>query len=86
MGSLEYAEQSWAKLSSDEREAFLGRLAKATPGYNSGYWGGISFEDLATANFDDLPSDLRGRLMMAVTEKGFSIKESRQVEKKLLKK
>jgi hypothetical protein len=84
MSFLEHTNKEWQKLSSKEREELLRELAASIPGYQPTWWGGISFEALAGINdLDDLPGDLCGRLIIAITKDGFSIDENRRVEETL---
>ncbi len=81
MSFLEHIKKEWQKLSSKDREELLRGLAASTPCYQPTWWGGISFEALAGINdLDDLPGDLCGRLIIALTENGFSVDENRRVE------
>lgn len=84
MGFIRRSHEEWQKLSPNARERLLKGLAKTTVGYCKSWWGGKSFSELAKVeDFDDLPGDLCGRLMLAVTDSGFSIKENRRVDRQM---
>lgn len=75
MGFPEMGERLWQKMRISEREIFLAQLAEATH-RKPEWWDGMTSEAIArTSCFDDVPGDLRGTLMLAMTEEGFSIKK-----------
>lgn len=70
----------WSKMTPAEREKFLGEL-EGVSGRQPSWGGGLPVWALAQiGTLDDLPHDLRGRLIMAVTEHGFSTAEASRVE------
>jgi len=76
----ETVKRNWQKMSIPERENFLDQLAVEMK-QGPHLWGGKSTEDLAQIhNTDDLPSELRGRLITAVTESGFSVAENKRAQ------
>lgn len=78
MGFAETGEHIWRAMSISERVGFLDRLASEI-NRKPEWWNGLTFEAIARiSSYDDLPSDLRGRMIMAMTEDGFSIEELRK--------
>lgn len=82
MGFLDHANRAWAALSPAERETLLSALASATPGYRADtWWGGMPIGALRDGgDYDSLPADLQGRLLIALTDGGFSVEESQRVQ------
>lgn len=75
MGFAEIGEQLWREMQISEREDFLGQLATVTHRH-SAWWGGMTVADIARIpSFDDLPGDLRGLLMLSMTDRGFLIEK-----------
>ena len=84
MSMLERVAWEWGALSPAAREKLLSELAATTNGYAADWWGGVPFGALSECNdFDSLPNDLCGRLMLAVTESGFSVDENARVQRLL---
>lgn len=81
MGFGETGERLWKEMSISERVSFLKALARAIHRQPT-CWGGLTPEAVARIpSFDDLPSDLYGRLIMAMTEQGFSIEKQAETQK-----
>jgi hypothetical protein len=77
MGFTEALDYSWRVLSVDERVQLLNDLAAETS--REARWDGKTALELAQIpSADDLPSELRGRLIMCVTPDGFSVNEFRR--------
>ncbi len=75
MGFLETAEKHWTAMSETDRAYFLAELEQRVSRLDT-WWEGKSVAELAKVeHFDDLPPSLRGRLILAVEEKGFSLPE-----------
>ena len=75
MGFTEVGERFWREMPVAKRLKFLKALATAMH-LQPPYWGCLDLDTIShIPSFDDLPSDLRGRLIRAMTEKGFSIKQ-----------
>jgi len=74
-------EENWNKMSIFERKDFLRKLEIAID-RKTKWWGCQTVEALAQiGSFDDLPSDLWGRMIMAITKDGFLIKEYERTKK-----
>lgn len=73
MGFEELGERLWQGMSGSERVSFLKALAKM---------GWDPIETLALVpRFDEVPGNLRGLLIMAMTEEGFSIEKCLKSQK-----
>jgi len=84
MGFEETGNRLWLKMSISDRVSFLRLLEKAIK-REPKWWDGLTLEDIARIpSFDDLPSDLRGRLIMAITPERFSITEQKRVQEILI--
>ena len=81
MGFAETGERLWGGMSISARVSFLKALSGAI-NRRPTWWGGLTPEAIARIpSFDDLPSDLRGRLIMAMAEDGFSIEKQAEAQK-----
>lgn len=79
MGFTDTGERLWRGMPIPERTSLLKDLAEAR--HQEPTWGGLSLEAVSQIrSFDDLPSELRGQLIMAMTEEGFSVMEKERVE------
>jgi hypothetical protein len=68
--------EKWEKLTIKEREQLITKLAGVIPGCEEVLWDGLSIETLSrTKDPDDLPSNVRGLLICALNDEGFSIKK-----------
>ena len=75
MNLFEHSSEVWAQMSPGERVLFLDKLKTVV--VSAAGWLQVSAEDWAEIDFNRLPSDLRGRLMMSVTSTGFSVERYR---------
>lgn len=80
MGFNEIGEKHWAALPSMERFNLLNDLADEI---GDPSWAGETFDVSQIPSFDDVPSDIRGRLILAMTDTGFSLQEYRRVAEKI---
>ena len=80
MGFTETGERNWLVMSFQDRKDFLDKLAIAI-NRKPDWWNGRTTQSIARIfRFDDLPGDLRGRVIMAMTEDGFSIEEQARTQ------
>lgn len=73
MSVIDLCETSWAKLTPTERYEFLAAVSSISPMFDSE---GMGIRALSCqGDFNKLPQDVCGRLILALTEKGFDIDE-----------
>lgn len=70
-------EKHWSVLSLFDREVLLRDLG--IDGKNEEFLGGKTMDQIIQSGQDDLPAEVRGRLIMAVMPDGFSKKEYERV-------
>ena len=76
MGAIESCRETWSKMTREERKELLMKL----------WWGDMSPRLLAAIDdYDNLPPQLRGKLIMAYTENGFSVTEYTRTEELIQK-
>jgi hypothetical protein len=73
MSIIESCENNWQALPPSERYALLEKIQQVSPKFDTEGKGirVLSFVD----DYNDLPADIRGRLIFALTETGFDITE-----------
>ena len=76
MNLFEHSSEVWAQMSPGEMALFLNKL-KAEILSNAAWLAAPCEGWAAVEDFNRLPSDLRGRLMMSVTSSGFSVERYR---------
>ena len=82
MGFAETGERNWQKMSVADRRAFLGELTTVINRRPAAWWNDMAIEAIARIpSFNLLPRDLRGHLIMAMTEDGFSIEKYAKAQK-----
>lgn len=70
-------DKHWSALSMFDRALLLNDLG--INGGNENYLAGKTIDQLIQYDQDNLPGEVRGRLIMAVTDDGFSVKEYERV-------
>lgn len=81
----EIGEKHWAAISSVERFTLLNDLAAEIGKHDfKPGWIDETFVVAQIPSFDDVPSEIRGRLMLAMTDAGFDLQEYRRVVRKIV--
>lgn len=78
MGFIEICERNWSGMNINEREDLLNLLMKQIPEQLK--VGLYVFRLARIPSFNDLPPEICGRLICAVTEKGFSVDEHNRIQ------
>jgi len=77
MSIFDMPQKFWEDMSAEDRQSLLEGLRQSLSDYQESWWGGKSPEELSQEDdFDSLPGDLSGRLLLAFTNNGFSVAES----------
>jgi hypothetical protein len=75
MSILELCESTWRTMTPADRQDLLEEINRVTAPVVIDTEGQTLSELAAIPNYHDLPSDARGRLIMAITDNGFTIAE-----------